>query len=48
VKTTNAGIARRIPNAETVEMAGVGHMAPITHPREFASVWTAFLGLKRD
>ncbi len=33
----NAGLARRLPDAESVVVAGAGHMLPITHPGETAA-----------
>ncbi|MFK7877688.1 MAG: alpha/beta fold hydrolase [Paracoccaceae bacterium] len=42
-KATNAGLARRISGARNVEVAGAGHMAPITHPRAVANIWRGFL-----
>ena len=37
MKTAIAGLARRIPTARSVEIAGAGHMAPLTHPRDVAA-----------
>lgn len=33
----NDGLARRLPNAESIVVDGAGHMLPITHPAETAS-----------
>ncbi|MGB1387375.1 MAG: alpha/beta fold hydrolase [Paracoccaceae bacterium] len=33
----NDGLAKRLPNAENVEVAGAGHMVPLTHPQETAA-----------
>ncbi|THH36982.1 alpha/beta hydrolase [Aliishimia ponticola] len=44
VKATNSGLARRLPNANQVEIAGAGHMAPISHPAEVVAAWSALLG----
>lgn len=43
VAAINDGLARRIPQAQQVAIAGAGHMAPITHPTEVAAVTRAFL-----
>lgn len=43
VAVTNDGLARRLPNAQSVVIAQAGHMAPISHPAETAAVWRAFL-----
>lgn len=34
----NEGLARRMPNAESLIVEGAGHMLPITHPKETASL----------
>lgn len=39
---TNAALARRLPDARTIAVAGAGHMAPITHPSETAAEIRAF------
>lgn len=36
IDTTNAAIARRVPNARRATIAGAGHMAPISHPQAVA------------
>ena len=38
VCVTNAGLARRLPNAREVVMQNAGHMAPITHPADMADL----------
>ena len=43
VAAINDGLARRIPQAQQVTIAGAGHMVPITHPTEVAEVVRAFL-----
>jgi len=35
----NDAIARRLPNATRITLAGVGHMGPVTHPDAVADVW---------
>ncbi|MCL4294157.1 MAG: alpha/beta hydrolase [Anaerolineae bacterium] len=39
-------LARNIPKAEFVELAGVSHFAPLQRPEQFNSVMLAFLGTK--
>lgn len=36
-------LARRIPGAEYVEVAGAGHMVPVERPREFADMLVRFM-----
>ena len=43
IAAINDGMARRIPQAKQVAIAGAGHMAPITHPTEVAQSVRAFL-----
>lgn len=43
IAAINDGLARRIPQAQQVAIAGAGHMAPITHPAEVAGVARTFL-----
>tara|TARA_R110002110_G_scaffold17648_8_gene75148 strand:+ start:2958 stop:3764 length:807 start_codon:yes stop_codon:yes gene_type:complete len=43
VTATNNGLAARLPNARQGVIAGAGHMAPITHPKETAALWQQFL-----
>ena len=43
VAAINDGLARRIPQAQQIAIAGAGHMVPITHPTEVAEVVRAFL-----
>lgn len=43
VKAIMAGYAARIPGAQSVQIAGAGHMAPITHAAEVARIWGGFL-----
>lgn len=44
IAAIQATLAARLPNAQRVTIKGAGHMAPITHVRETASVIRAFLG----
>lgn len=37
VPVVNDGLARRLPLGESVEVAGAGHMVPVTHPAQTAS-----------
>lgn len=43
IRATNAGLARRLPDAREAVIAGAGHMAPITNPQAFAALWTDFV-----
>jgi pimeloyl-ACP methyl ester carboxylesterase len=43
IAATNAEIARGLPNATEVAMDGAGHMAPISHPKDMAAVWSDFI-----
>lgn len=45
MKVINDGLAARLPNAQSVEVAEAGHMAPISHPSETAASMRAFWGL---
>ncbi len=38
IGAVNDGLARRLPNAENVVIDGAGHMLPISHPKEAATV----------
>lgn len=38
ITATNEGLVARMPNATGAVIAGAGHMAPITHPKETAAV----------
>ncbi len=38
VEVTNAGLARRLPNAREAVIDGAGHMAPVSHPAEMAAL----------
>ena len=38
----NDGLAARLPNAQSVSVAGAGHMVPITHPKETAGEMRRF------
>lgn len=46
IAAINAGLARRIPGAQSVSVAGAGHMAPITHPKACADELRRFWGLQ--
>jgi pimeloyl-ACP methyl ester carboxylesterase len=37
-------LARSIPNAEYIDLAGVSHFAPLQRPEQFAIAMLAFLG----
>ncbi len=39
----NSALARRLPHAKRVVLEGLGHMAPITHPKEVAAAIRDFL-----
>lgn len=41
-KAVNGAIARRLPDARDVALAGVGHMGPVTHPEPVAAELRAF------
>jgi lipase len=43
IAAINAGLARRIPQAQQVVVPGAGHMGPITHPADVAGAVRAFL-----
>ncbi|MGJ8544318.1 MAG: alpha/beta fold hydrolase [Sulfitobacter sp.] len=43
VKATNAGLVRRMGNTRAVEIAGAGHMGPVTHAAEVAQQIADFL-----
>ncbi|XDA96465.1 alpha/beta hydrolase [Sulfitobacter sp. LCG007] len=43
VDAIDAALERRLPDARRVVIAGAGHMAPITHPREVADAIGALL-----
>ena len=43
VKRANAFLASHLPDARQSEIAGAGHMAPISHPEPVASLWTRLL-----
>lgn len=43
VAVINEGLARRLPNADSVVVEGAGHMLPITHPVETATHWRRLL-----
>ncbi len=45
IAAINAGLAQRIPRAESVSVEGAGHMAPITHPQACADEMRRFWGL---
>ncbi len=47
IKATNQGLAARIRGARQVEIAGAGHMAPISHPKEVAREWQRFVAESR-
>ena len=36
IDAINEALARRLPRAERVTVAGAGHMVPITHPTQVA------------
>ncbi|MEO0767197.1 MAG: alpha/beta hydrolase [Pseudomonadota bacterium] len=42
-KAVNAAIARRLPQAQHVTLDGIGHMGPITHPKEVSATLRGFL-----
>jgi pimeloyl-ACP methyl ester carboxylesterase len=39
----NAALARQLPDATRVRIAGAGHMVPLTHPQQVADTIRAFL-----
>lgn len=41
--SVNAAIARRLPQAQQITLDGIGHMGPITHPKEVSVAVRAFL-----
>lgn len=41
IAAVNAGLEQRLPNVRSVEVAGAGHMLPLTHPVETAAHVTA-------
>lgn len=43
IPATHAGLAARLPGAQSAVLDGVGHMGPITHPGAVARVWQPFL-----
>lgn len=43
IRTVNAGLARRLPDAREAVIAGAGHMAPMTHSAETADLFMRFL-----
>lgn len=45
VPAINAALARRLPDARRVRVAGAGHMGPITHPDEVSAAIRVHLGL---
>jgi pimeloyl-ACP methyl ester carboxylesterase len=45
IKTINAGLARRIPEAQSAVIAGAGHMAPISHAKDCAGEMRRFWAL---
>jgi len=45
IKTINAGLARRIPGAQSAVIAGAGHMAPISHAKDCAGETRRFWAL---
>lgn len=47
VKQAMQGLSTRLPEAALVEIAGAGHMVPLTHGNEVAAEIAATLGIKR-
>ncbi|SFA99480.1 Pimeloyl-ACP methyl ester carboxylesterase [Poseidonocella pacifica] len=43
IRDIHQGLARRIPQAERVEIASARHMVPVTHPKPTAMALTEFL-----
>lgn len=43
IRVANAGIRRRLPNAEEIVVNGAGHMLPVTHPADVAGAVVRFL-----
>lgn len=43
IAATNRTLAHQLPNARDEKIAGAGHMAPITHPKEMARLWSDFV-----
>lgn len=43
IAAINDGLARRLPDAQSLEIDGAGHMLPITHPNQTADAFRALL-----